>query len=32
MPLLLLYLLLDFCTPVIEGAVSFDLEDCVDCT
>ena len=32
MPLLLLYLLLDFCTPMIEGAFSFDLADCEDST
>ena len=32
MSLLLLYLLLDFCTPMIEGAVSFDLADCEDGT
>ena len=31
-PVLLLYFLLDFCTPVIDGAVGFDLDDCVDCT
>ena len=31
-PLLLLYLLLDFGTPMIEGAVSFDLADCEDST
>jgi len=31
-PLLVLYILLDFCTPLIDGAVSFDLDNCVDCT
>jgi hypothetical protein len=30
-PFLVLYFLLDFCTPVIEGAVSFDVAKCVDC-
>jgi hypothetical protein len=29
---LVLYILLDFCTPVVEGVVSFDTDDCIDFT
>lgn len=31
-PLLMLYILLDFCTPVIDGFMSFNVDNCVDCT
>lgn len=30
--LLVLYILLDFCTPVIDGFMSFNVDNCVDCT
>jgi hypothetical protein len=31
-PFLVFYILLDFCTPVIDGFMSFNMDNCVDCT